>query len=181
MVFLLRQVMKHFGNLNGSSLPVLAMSYLLPASALFCALHWALQGLPQKSLDNLPLWQQVFLPRAVYILVAVFLLLILYDPLCIFVVLRSRKLVVENDKQLIPNIYHQLKENMEEKEEKPPLVYGLATSFTAAIVAMVTVTIVLLGLLLGDGLMPSLLLVILSVFFCLEVIAIKDTLSKYWA
>lgn len=181
MVCLLRKVMKDFGNLNGSSPPVMGMSYLLPASALFCALHWALQGLPQKSLDNLPLWQQVFLPRAVYVLVAVFLVLILYDPLCIYVVLRSRKLMVENDKELIPNIYHQLKENLGEKEEKPPLVYGLATSFTAAVVAMVTVAMVLLGLLLGDGLMPSLLLVILSVFFCLEVIAIKDTLSKYEA
>ncbi|XP_062604394.1 GPI ethanolamine phosphate transferase 3-like, partial [Saccostrea cucullata] len=177
MVLVIRQVMKHFGNLNGFRPPVLGVTYLLPLSALFCSLHWALQGLPQKSLDSLPPWQQVLLPRVVYILVALFLLLLIYDPLCIFVVLRSKQLVMEDDKQLIPNIYHQLKQNLEEKEDKPPLVYGLATSFTAATVAMVTVGLVLLGLLLGDGLMPSLLLVIFSVYCLLEIIAIRETIN----
>lgn len=182
MVFLLRQVTRHFGNLNGSSAPVLGVKYLPPLAAVCSALHWALQGLPQKSLDSLPPWQQVFLPRAVYVLVALLVMLIIYDPLCIYVVLRSKRLLVDNNQQLIPNLYHQLKENMAEKEEgKPPLVYGLATSFTAATIAMVTVGVLFLGLLLGDGLMPSLVLVILSVYCFLEILAIRETLSKFIA
>lgn len=96
--------------------------------------------------------------------------MLMIDPLCIYVVLRSKRLVVDNNQQLIPNLYHQLKENMAEKEEgKPPLVYGLATSFTTATIAMVTVGVLFLGLLLGDGLMPSLVLVILSVYCFLEI------------
>ena len=180
MIGLLRQMMRHFGNLNGSSAPVLGMKYLPPLAAVCSALHWALQGLPQRSLDSLPPWQQVFFPRAVYILMALFLSLIIYDPLCVFVVIRSRQVKVDNNHKLIPNLYHQLKENMAEKEEdKPPLVYGLATSFTAAIVTLVTIAVVLLGLLLGDGLLPSLLLMLLSAFCFLEITAFKDTMSKY--
>nr|XP_034324720.1 LOW QUALITY PROTEIN: GPI ethanolamine phosphate transferase 3-like [Crassostrea gigas] len=178
MVFLLRQVTRHFGNLNGSSAPVLGVKYLPPLAAVCSALHWALQGLPQKSLDSLPPWQQVFLPRAVYVLVALLVMFIIYDPLCIYVVLRSKRLVVDNNQQLIPNLYHQLKENMAENEEgKPPLVYGLATSFSAATIAMVTVGVLFLGLLLGDGMMPSLVLVILSVYCFLEILAIRESLN----
>ena len=53
-------------------------------------------------------------------------------------------------------------------DEKPPVVYGLGTVFSAPIISITAATYVLLCLLLGDGLAPALCVQIVTIYFLLE-------------
>ncbi|KAK3097761.1 hypothetical protein FSP39_012915 [Pinctada imbricata] len=182
LTFITRQWMKHYGNLNGASISVLCARYFCPIAVVCCSLHWALQGLPPKILDNMPVWQQVFLPRIVYILVLVTLFCIAFNPLCVFIkpsAELSSLQALDRDKSAVPYLFTKLKEKLEEKaKEKPQVAYGLATSYTAAIVCTVTAMSILLSMLLGDGPSPSLLLALFSAGGFLEIITLREKHSK---
>ena len=55
-----------------------------------------------------------------------------------------------------------------EDDEKPPVVYGLGTVYSATVISVTAVTYILLSLLLGDGLAPALTVQILTMFIMLE-------------
>ncbi|XP_064608437.1 LOW QUALITY PROTEIN: GPI ethanolamine phosphate transferase 3-like [Liolophura sinensis] len=181
-VFSSRLWLRHFGNLNGNSFPVLCARYAIPAAAVCLALHWALTGLPAKILDSLEPWQQVALPRAAYFLLGLCLVAILFSPLCIY------KLPTTNDhefqlypglsrNQIIPSLFSHVKQNFRQQlanqksEDKPPVVYGLGSMYSASIVFLVTVCCLLISLLLGDGMSPSVFLMLLVQFLYLELCA----------
>ncbi len=57
-------------------------------------------------------------------------------------------------------------------EEKPPVVYGLGTVYSSTVISLVAVIFVLLSMLLGDGLAPSLSLLVVVMFCMLELHAV---------
>lgn len=174
--------LRHFGHLNGNSFSVLCARYAIPTAAGCLALHWALKGLPAKILDSLEPWQQVALPRTAFCLLWLSLVAILYSPLCIY------KLETTDDhkfqlypglsrNQIIPSLFSHVKQNFRQQltnqksEDKPPIVYGLASSYSASIVFLVTVCSLLISLLLGDGMSPSVFLMLLVQFLYVELCA----------
>ncbi len=54
------------------------------------------------------------------------------------------------------------------EDEKPPMVYGLATVYSASVLSLTALVYVLLCLLLGDGLAPSLAAQIVSMYLLME-------------
>lgn len=186
-IFSTRRIMQKFGNLNGNASYVICVKYVFPTCAVSCVLYWALQALPQKVLDALPVWQQVSLARIVYLLIGCSFLPLIIKPLQIYVLPQrknniSAKKSGSDNHDVIPQVYNQVKENMKKDKTEdmpPPIVCGLGTSCTSPFIYLVTLVILLLSLLLGDGLSPSLFLVVLSVYFFLEIITAKRLLSKH--
>ncbi|KAK6179351.1 hypothetical protein SNE40_011734 [Patella caerulea] len=178
-VYMSRVWMKHYGNLNGDTATVLCAKYLLPFATVCVGLHWAIQALPPVVLDSLPGWQQVMMAQIVYISIISLIICILINPLCLYVlyVHRDNPLSVPNmaisSPQIIPQVFNQLKEqlssNGQAKYERPPVVYGMGTVYTTSVLYVVTTIGVLLFLLLGDGLSPSILLASVSVFLFIEI------------
>ncbi len=56
----------------------------------------------------------------------------------------------------------------QKEDESPPLVYGLATVYSATVISVASFTYLLLCMLLGDGLAPSLSLQALILYILLE-------------
>ncbi len=54
---IMRQFLKHHGNLNGTSPAVMCAHYVPILSAICVALHWALQAAPPAVLNTLATWQ----------------------------------------------------------------------------------------------------------------------------
>ena len=78
-VYILRSVLRNDGNLSGESLPVLAVKYALPFAVPCLCLHWA-------SHDKLPVWQQVFMPWGVYAVTSFVSLILVWNPLLVYLV-----------------------------------------------------------------------------------------------
>ena len=78
-VFLLLRLLRRDGNLSGESLPVLVVKYAMPLAVPCLCLHWA-------SHEQLPIWQQVFMPRGVYVVVLLVFLTMIWNPLLLYLV-----------------------------------------------------------------------------------------------
>lgn len=173
-IFLLWRWFRHYGNLNDLSLTVLSARYGFPAAAVFCALHWCLQGLPNTILDILPIWQQTIMAQLVYIIVIVSLLSIVINPLCVYILPNEKDPITVpvgegSDEDVVSHVYKQLKERIKKQDDRDnnprdsiPVVFGLGTVMTSAILYIGICLLLLLNLLLGDGLGPIMLLVLLS-------------------
>ncbi|XP_022102977.1 GPI ethanolamine phosphate transferase 3-like isoform X2 [Acanthaster planci] len=183
------------GNLNGGAAPMLSVAYALPIATVCICLNWGLQALPQKMLDNLPAWQQVLLPRTAYIMLFVAFISVLWNPLCIFLIPREdpkkKTLQVEYPgevESVVPKIFNHLKttwkrssrqgkqpsdeDQDEHREASPPVVYGLATVFSACWLLVSATVALLVALLLGDGLAPVVLTMLLQMVVYLELYAV---------
>ncbi|XP_052099018.1 GPI ethanolamine phosphate transferase 3-like [Mytilus californianus] len=176
----IRKYVKHSGNFQGNSAGIICIKYIYPVCGVAIALHWALQGLPQPILDALPVWQQIFLPRLVYILLFISFIATTIKPLTIHLLPKQEKFSVQADGTVIPQVYNKIKQNFkDEKEaEHPPIVFGLGTTYSSALINFVVIFYLLLVLLLGDGTSPSLLFAFLSVWLFLEVYTASVTFTK---
>jgi len=184
LVLLSRQWMRHYGNLNGSALCVFLMSYAPGLNAACIVMYWALEALPPKLMESLPVWQLVLFPWIVYVLTIITLCGAIFHPLCIFTLPSSANRAsllpsVQTD-NFIPQIYNHIKLNWKDHlvhgrktETQPPVVYGLATVFSATYIVVLTTMAILLILLLGDGLVCTIFLQVLAMCIFLEVHAIK--------
>ncbi|XP_059139424.1 GPI ethanolamine phosphate transferase 3-like [Physella acuta] len=178
MVYASRYWLKYYGNMNGSSPGVLCLKYGPPLATLFTSFHWALQGLPQLVTHSFSEWQQVLMAQAVYLVVALLLVTLMFSPLLVYALPTSPnsglQLPYQADiKQIIPTLYNQLKLRMNHsldsgEQEKPPVVYGLGSVYSASIVALLCSVSLLLCLMLNDGMAPSLLIATFTLYLCLE-------------
>ncbi|KAK3601443.1 hypothetical protein CHS0354_033569 [Potamilus streckersoni] len=173
-------LLKHYGNLNGNSLPVLCMKYTIPLLAVFCALHWAVQGLPQNVLDSMPVWQQIVLPRIVHVFCIFNLLVFLAQPLLVYILPQNKSLSLpygQSSEHLMHTVYRHIKVNWQDyfsnSKDKPPVVFGLGTVYTSGVLYIGTLVSLMLCLLLGDGMTPSVLLGWFSVLSFLEILSIQ--------
>ncbi|XP_077989411.1 GPI ethanolamine phosphate transferase 3, catalytic subunit-like [Glandiceps talaboti] len=186
----LRIWLSRLGNLNGSPPAKIFVIYLLPIAAVCLSFHWALQALPQKILDSLAVWQQVTLPRAVYVIFLMGIGLIVWEPLTLFVTHRneqnrdnahstSQSVYRDEESQVVKRVFNQVKSswkkssneehaNTNERGGQVPMVYGLATAYSASYLILIAMVTLVLTLLLGDGFAPAILLLLIQMFLCLE-------------
>jgi phosphatidylinositol glycan class O len=147
------------------------VKYLYPICGVAIVLNWALQGLPQQILDSLPTWQQVFLPRLVYIILFISFIVTMWKPLIIQLLPKQ---------EIIPQMLNKMKQNFQDETEKehPPIVFGLGTTYSSALINFVVLVYLLLILLLGDGPSPSLLAAFMTVWLFLELYTASGTFTK---
>lgn len=176
----IRKYLRHSGNLHGNSPGIICVKYLYPICGVAIVLYWALQGLPQQILDSLPTWQQVFLPRLVYIILFISFILTMWKPLTIHLLPKQEKYSVQKDGTIIPQMFNKMKQNFQDETEKehPPIVFGLGTTYSSALINFVVLVYLLLILLLGDGPSPSLLAAFVTVWLFLELYTASGTFTK---
>ena len=177
LMLLVKGWLKHFGNLNGNSFPVLFARYFLPVSVVCAILNWAVLALPEKVLNTVPVWQQALFAQLVYAILVFALLAIIISPLCVYVIPKNQDYLSlmrgSQADMVIKQVYNHIKLNWtdtvgSERKDQPPVVYGLGTVFTSTIIYIGCVIYILVALLLGDGLSPSLLLSLLTLYTFLE-------------
>ncbi len=130
---IMRQFMRHHGNLNGQSLTVLCAHYGPMFAAVCIALFWALQAASSEALNTLPMWQIVLLPQCIYVLVSTVLLCILVSPLCVFAVYRRDSdgpVLHGGEQNVIPKVYNHIKEHWK-KHLVSPVAAQVSGSFAA--------------------------------------------------
>lgn len=165
-----------YGNLNGNSPAVLFHKYGFPFVGLCIVLHWAVQSLPSKVLDTLPPIQHVVLAQFAYVLLGLSLLSFFINPLCIYLIQKNNKnftlplgwhISLEEN---IPQIFNALKswKSNEKDQDVPAMVYGLGTVQTASSLYWLILCSLLIIMLLGDGIAPSILLALLIICIFLE-------------
>eukprot|EP00112_Aurelia_sp_Birch-Aquarium-sp1_P012524 Seg2632.3 transcript_id=Seg2632.3/GoldUCD/mRNA.D3Y31 product="GPI ethanolamine phosphate transferase 3" protein_id=Seg2632.3/GoldUCD/D3Y31 len=171
---------KKCGSLIGVSSVSVTIKMLLPVSAVCILLHWLLQ-IPIKNklgeILHIQWTQQVLLPRIVYLLLLIAIVLLLWDPLSVYVVIRSNKLpwksrissgdtLDENIQVLFKDLRDSLSSDKtpdgEDTGFEPPLVYGLGTVYSTPYYTLMAVLALLLMVLLKDGLSFSIVLMIVS-------------------
>ncbi|GFO44729.1 GPI ethanolamine phosphate transferase 3-like [Plakobranchus ocellatus] len=175
MVYTVRQWLKFYGNLAGSDAGVITMRYALPVAAVCIGLFWALQAVPESALEAFTPWQQAVLAQIVYVVIGLALAIVFIRPLLIYNYPASMSptsaILNQSDMtKVIPSLYNQLKVQLSSspEDEKPPMVYGLGSVYCASQVALVSLVSLILVLLLGDGMAPSLTLAIIALYLCLE-------------
>ena len=191
----LRQWLSHQGNLNGLSPAVLSTKYGLVLVPLLMSLHWILQLLPPKMaalLPNLQLWHQIIIPQAVYCTCLLTIALLVWSPLFIFLILHDKDKSFSDtlesyrrtgnmDLRVIQFVFKEVKKKFDqsyngsvtttesEKQGSAPLVYGLATVYSAALCVLLVVLVLPLVMILGDGLPGSILCLFVQVLMLLEI------------
>ncbi len=184
------------GNLNGTSASSLSITYALPAATVCVCLHWGLQSLPEKILDNIPGWEQVILARVAYVLLGISMGSLLFDPMCVYLVPKKDRLKLANsgdpsvaDDAAAPKVVERpkgmRKRNPRQPLEEPPagdgadppgfippIVYGLGTVFSSGFLQGGVTICLLLAMLLGDGFAPAVLLLIVQAMMFLELYAV---------
>jgi phosphatidylinositol glycan class O len=135
---------------------------------------WVLQSLPKDTKSKLFLpWQIQFLPWIVYAFVFVGLVTAFVTPLSIFVVPKRKENItvpVYGQTNVIPHLFTQMKQLMrggsksgvsaadDNVGKELPVVYGLATAYSSVFVNIGVFVCLLVSLLLGDVLAPSVIL-----------------------
>ena len=198
-----RQWLRYQGNLNGPSFVVLCVKLALPAAFILMCAHWALQIVPQEMNSVFPevnLWQQIVLPQTVYCLCIVAIVCLVHSPLCIFTVFRGRRhnfsdtvksLQSSDDgSKIIHALVKEIKQNWDglngskthvddgsKKDENTPMVYGLATVYSSALLVLFVAVALPLMMVLGSGMSPSIVLMCVQMFVVLEVHALCQDIT----
>ncbi|XP_070543027.1 GPI ethanolamine phosphate transferase 3-like [Ptychodera flava] len=196
----LRLWLSHLGNLNGSSASKLYVTYALPLAAVCVSFYWALQALPEKVLDSLPVWQQIILPRVVYVVFLLGVALVVWTPLTLFVTHKSNETADtsfseqqtihrEEETQIVKRFFNHIKSNWSKQRDNEssgekkagllPMVYGLATVYSASFLVFIDILSLVLTLLLGDGYAPSVLILLIQMFLWLELYSCICRLRLY--
>ena len=183
--WLARRWMQYYGNLNGDGLVVLCTKFIPPVGAIACALYWAIQALPPKELDALPPWQQTSMAQIVYMCVLFHVATLLFQPLLVFVYHSSptssvtAPLVDRGAEYAVPFVFRQLQQHWnKENPDRPPAAYGLGSVYSSSLVALASSVFLLLVLLLGDGMGPSLALAVGVLFVFMEIMSAYCAASK---
>lgn len=190
LVWLPRRWLLMCGNLNGSRLGVILFNSVPVICGVLVAAYWALQAAP--TLHNLQINEYVVIPPQVtYALTLIYVTAFYFVPLLIYEVppsntRTSMQLAMDNPNVLIPKLCQTLMEKYSEGNQRTssvPIVYGLATSVSAPLVTVLTVMLVVIVMVAGDGITPAVMLLLITAVACLLLQAISswktaDCLSK---
>lgn len=162
------------GSLVGFSLTVTFARYGPTIVVVCMGGFWVLQSLPNDTKSKLFLpWQIQFLPCIIYVLVFVALVTAFIQPLSTFVVPKKKESItipVYGQANVIPHLFTQMKELMrggdksgvsagdDNLRKELPIVYGLSTAYSSVFVNIAVFVCLLVALLLGDVLAPSVVL-----------------------
>ncbi|XP_043933309.1 GPI ethanolamine phosphate transferase 3 isoform X2 [Protopterus annectens] len=197
IVYLIRWWLRHYGNLNSSTLIVLFVRWGFPLTALSICLYWAMCSAPYQSfgkLQELVRAVSVFCPRIVYGLTALGLFLVLRNPIMVFVkdtkeeensiVTSYKRTGTETDLlHVIPQIYRKMHKSLSSSnvtgaDGKPTVAaYGLGTVYSAVLLTVTLLLGLLLILLHSERLSLSFLILFLEAFAFLQIHSIAVNLS----
>ncbi|XP_060092254.1 GPI ethanolamine phosphate transferase 3 [Heteronotia binoei] len=174
-----RAWLRHYGNLNSPSAPVLFVRWGFPLLAVCIGGYWAIaSGAEEAAGVQLAL---VAFPRAVFLLVTAGLLLLLWDPVTVFVqdsqgaaaaggpiLLPSSQ---EGLRQVIPQLYRRMQESLRSRLEEakaggraPVAAYGLGSVYSAALLIGLALLAFFFLLLHSERLSLAFLLLCLQTF-----------------
>ena len=187
VVFGINRWLRYHGNLNGHAPLVMSQRYAIPTTGVAISLYWAMQALPRNILENLHGWQLTTFPRIAYILTGTTFLFVAVRPLCLFSppAPSSDIATPSGGANYIPRAFNHIRYNWRKNlastsgastQRKPPVVYGLATVYSATFLVLTGALSLLLMLLLRDGLAPSIALHLATMWFVLELHACRQRL-----
>ncbi|KAM4050026.1 GPI ethanolamine phosphate transferase 3 isoform 2-T2 [Anomaloglossus baeobatrachus] len=196
MVFLIRKWLQYYGNLNSSCPLVLYVRWGLSLIVLGIACYWALSSGAEDSLAKLRAFTQLALvtcPRAIYAMAGLGLLLVLWDPITVYMKSRAS---ADNDntvttyrgapssaaelQHVIPQIYRKMQrtlknrlqhggEGEDRKKTTSVEAYGLGSVYSATVLITVSILTLILILLHSERLTPAFLLLLLEAFVILQI------------
>ena len=187
VVFGINRWLRHHGNTNGHAPLVMCQRYAVPTAGVAISLYWAMQALPRNILENLNGWQLTTFPRIAYVLTATTFLCVAVRPLCLFSPLAPSSDIAtpSGGANYIPRAFNHIRYNWRRNlastsgastQRKPPVVYGLATVYSATFLVLTGALSLLLMLLLRDGLAPSIALHLATMWLVLELHACRQRL-----
>ncbi|PIK50046.1 putative GPI ethanolamine phosphate transferase 3 [Apostichopus japonicus] len=184
-VFLVKWWFKQKGNLGVSFLRSFPINYGLPLAAICIFLYWALLAVPSPLLDKLPPWQHIFLPQMAYLMLFVSFVSLTVHPVCAHLLPKEK---ARKFGEISRNIDHEKQEEVKshsrsraaalkrsspiipkETKKEVPVVCGLGTVYSANLMQFLVTLYLLLCLLLGDGLVLSMVLMAAQVTVVLTV------------
>ncbi|XP_028319094.1 GPI ethanolamine phosphate transferase 3 [Gouania willdenowi] len=204
--FLLRRWLCHYGNLNASGVTVFTARWILPLLSVCLGLHWAVGATPEDSFRNLTeliRLAQLALPRTAFCLLGLGMLLILCDPLTVFLKTRASASGRSSSlpppryrastgispqaelHHLIPQIYQRMRRSLDdgdvsgssEADHRPAVeAYGLGTVYSAPVLLFSGLLGMGLLLLHPEGMALSFLLLLLQMASLLHIHASSTTL-----
>ncbi|KAK4885469.1 hypothetical protein RN001_001740 [Aquatica leii] len=174
-----RNWLRSSGNLVGISPTVLLASYIPTVIVVATAGFWILHGLSQETKTKIMTgFQTDSLACLVYSCVTIGILSVIIKPLCIYIIPNSDVSTYKED-QIIPQIFHRVKglfnQTKTECNSKVPIVCGLATVYSSAFIIFSIYLCLLLILLLGDVIAPSVVLL----YFSSTIVLIISSISKF--
>lgn len=158
------------GNLNGLSFTVLVGKFGPTTAMVSTAGFWILHGLPTHTKTKLlGAMQPDILAWLVYAITILGILTVIIQPLCVYHLNdKSKRLELEGD-NIIPQLAKHVFDN---KNKSPPVVYGLATVYSAAFL-LIIINLVLIWLLVLDYVVvPSCIALLVTIGLALLVNAI---------
>lgn len=205
--YLLHCWLRHYGNLNCSSVTVFSACFILPMACVGMGLHWAVSATPEDTFRNLSELiglAQVFLPRGIFCLLGLGLLLLWVDPMTVFIKSRtpvnSRGASLPPPKyrastgispqaelhHLIPQLYQRIRHSLEdgsveagEADDRPAVeAYGLGTVYSAPLVLFCGLLGLVLLLVHPEGMALAFLLLLLEAGAVLHIHACSNNLSS---
>lgn len=188
-IYLPRKWLKDRGNLNGTSFATLCARYLMPMAGVVTVMHWAIQRLPNKVLDALPVWQQVFLPQTVYVIIALSFIAYVISPKLMYALPKQNRQipvhVTDDDKDIFQKVFRYVKSSwrddhysVNDGQSEIPKVFGIGTVYSASVVYNGINLVLLLSLLLGEKFSPSILTGICAIFCLLELFSVSVKLCR---
>ncbi|KAG8599244.1 hypothetical protein GDO81_002961 [Engystomops pustulosus] len=195
MVFLVRKWLQHYGNLNIASPLVLYVRWGFPLIVLGIACYWAVSSGTEDSLAKLKELTHLALvacPRAIYAMAGLGLLLILWNPITVF--MKSRVSDPDNTvttyrgapsseaelQHVIPQIYRKMQRTLKSrlqhggegedgKKGVSVEAYGLGSVYSAAMVITLSILTLVLILLHSERMTPAFLLLLLEAVIILHI------------
>lgn len=186
-VYLPRKWLSENGNLNSATFATLCARYLVPVASFAMILYWALQRLPSRNLDSLPVWQQIVLPQVVYFVVGISVIAYIVAPKLVYTLPENQISTSGDRKDVFQKVFQYVKRKLDtdtkngstnESQKEVPRVFGLGTVFSASIIYSGMIILLLLSLLLGEGFSPSFLTAVCGIFFFLELFTISVKLCR---
>ncbi|KAF5307208.1 hypothetical protein FQR65_LT00724 [Abscondita terminalis] len=161
-----RMWLRSCGNLVGLSPKVVLAKYAPTIMVIATGGFWILHGLSPETKNNfITGFKNDSLALVVYILVIAGILSIIFNPLCIYI-LPNDDAQTYNEDETIPQIFNRVKglfnQTNTEKAGKIPIVCGLATVYSSAFIIVTVYICLLIVLLLGDVIAPSVVLLYFS-------------------
>ncbi|XP_054277929.1 GPI ethanolamine phosphate transferase 3-like [Macrosteles quadrilineatus] len=172
-----RLYLRSCGNLVGFSPTVFVSRYAPTAIVIATGGFWILQSLPHKTQHKLlEPWQLQILPRTAMCLLIVGLSTLFIRPLSVYHVSRHSNNFIPYD-NIIPALFNQLKEVMVRRTGSDvkgyPVVFGLATVYSACYINVSVLLTLLAVLLLGSETAAAAVLMTLSLWTLAVVTAIS--------
>lgn len=168
-----RLCLRSLGNLVGFSPTVFISRYAPTVIVISTSGFWILQSLPRQTQYKLfESWQLQVLPRTAMCLIIVGILILFIRPLSIYHITQQNETIPQDN--IIPALFKQLKDlllsRMGSDVKGYPIIFGLATAYSATFINLCIFLSLLTCLLLGEGTAFVSIVMCLSLF-CIAVIS----------